>query len=276
MMNDLTLPNPVPEIPLTSPSPPEKRVWGGWATAGYGALVLIVFVIVQAVVAIVALLALALTRLNPSSGAPGQDIINTIMDLAKDHLGLLQSLATIFSGLAGIGLIIIFIKMRRRAGIGEYLGLHRVTFKSVLFGLGIVIAFIFLSSGLDTLMGQADNEQIMFDIYNTSIWPALFWIAVVVFAPLFEEVLFRGFLFEGFRQSRLGAVGAIVITAFVWSLIHSFQYNLYGVAWIFILGIGMGFVRLKTGSIWNTILMHATVNIVATLEIALNVNRLFH
>jgi membrane protease YdiL (CAAX protease family) len=53
----------------------------------------------------------------------------------------------------------------------------------------------------------------MIDYYNTSIWPALYWAVVGVFAPVFEECSFRGFLFKGFIISRLGVIGTIVVTS---------------------------------------------------------------
>ncbi len=224
-MNDITVINP--ELPIP---PTEKRVWGPWATAGFGAVVLVVFAIVQVVVVVISLFVIALTRFELFSNQQSGDVFNSIMDMLTGHLGLLQSIATIISGVIGIGLIFMFIRVRKRAGIAEYLGLNKITVRGFLLVVAIVIGFIVLSGGLNILLGKADNEQIMFDIYDTSVWPALFWIAVVVFAPAFEEIFFRGFLFEGFRQSRIGAIGAIGITALIWALMHSFQYSLYGLA----------------------------------------------
>lgn len=267
-MNDITVINP--ELPTP---PAEKRVWGGWATAGFGAVVLVVFTIVQVVVVIIGLIAIAFSRFELFSNQEYEDVFNSIMDMLTGHQGLLQSIATIISGVIGVGLIIIFIRVHKRAGIIEYLGLNKITVRGFLLVVAIYIGFMVLSGGLNILLGKTDNEQIMFDIYDTSVWPVLFWIAVVVFAPAFEEVFFRGFLFEGFRQSRLGAIGAIGITALIWALIHSFQYGLYSLAWILVLGIVMGIVRLKTKSLWSTIIMHVLVNVVATLEIALNLDR---
>jgi len=267
-MNDITVINP------GLPAPPvAKRFWGGWATAGYGAVILIVFAIVQVVVVILSLLVMVLTRLDLFTNPQHEDVYDSLMAMLTGHLGMLQSLATIISGVLGIGLIIMFIRARKGVGIAEYLGLRKITVRGFLIMVAIVIGFAVLSSGLNMLLGKTDNEQIMYDIYDTSVWPALFVIAVVVFAPAFEEIFFRGFLFEGFRQSRIGAIGAIAITAVIWALIHSFQYGLYSLAWILILGIVMGIVRLKTGSLWNTIFLHALVNAVATLEIALNLDR---
>lgn len=252
---------------------PEKRVWGAWATIGFGAAVLAVFVVVQVLVVIVAGVVMAFTQLQQTSGTPQFDqVLNKISDVLNANMGLLQSIATIASGIICTGLILLFIKARQRAGIAEYLGLKKINNKAALLALAVVIVFIVLSSLMYYTLGKSTSEGIVNNIYNTSIWAPLFWIAVVIFAPLFEEAFFRGFLFEGFRQSRLGAAGAILLTAFGWALLHSLQYNIYSIIWIFMLGIAMGIVRVRTGSIWSTFIMHALVNIVATAEVALKLS----
>ena len=269
MVNDVTAINP--ELP---PPVPEKRVWGGWATFGLGIVILMIYGIVQTVVALVGLVVLWLQRAS-FSGVPYDDLVNGVMDVFRGNMGLLQSLATIISGIAGIGLVALFIKARGRAGFAEYLGLRRFRAREMLLVFVIVIIFLALSAGLSFWTGADDQGNVMVDIYNSSVWPPLLWIAVVVFAPAFEEVFFRGFLFEGFRQSPVGSAGAIIFTSVAWALLHALQYGLVTLASIFILGVVMGVVRLKTKSLWNTIVMHALVNIVGMLEIALNIDKLF-
>ena len=88
-----------------------------------------------------------------------------------------------------------------------------------------------------------------------------------------EEILFRGFLFEGFRQSRIGVMGTIGLMAFVWALLH-LQYGVYDIATVFVLGLVLGIARFKTDSLWSPLLMHSFVNLIATLEVAINVNTL--
>jgi membrane protease YdiL (CAAX protease family) len=267
-MNDINALIPEIEKPVA-----EKRVWGFWATTGYGAVVMVAFIIIQVLVVLIYGFAIAFPQLQQTSGTLQLDeALNKVIDILNANMGLIQSIATIASGIICTGLIILFIKARKRAGIKEYLGLNKINWKAVLLALGVVIGFIVLSSVLLNMLGKSTNEGIETDIYTTSIWPPLFWIAVVIFAPLFEEALFRGFLFEGFRQSRLGPIGAILLTALGWALIHSLQYQIISIAWIFFLGIVMGIVRLKTRSIWSTFIMHALVNIIATAEVALKLS----
>jgi membrane protease YdiL (CAAX protease family) len=85
----------------------------------------------------------------------------------------------------------------------------------------------------------------MINIDATARFRPLLWFAIIVMAPLFEESLFRGFLIAGMQRSR---IGAILITAALWSLIH-LQYEAFYLVYIFIGGILLGIARVKTGSL---------------------------
>ena len=82
---------------------------------------------------------------------------------------------------------------------------------------------------------------------------------------MFEETFFRGFLFRGIQQTWMGNIGAILITALLWASIHM-QYDLYQIALIFVHGIVLGCVRVKSNSIVTTMFLHAMMNLVATVE----------
>jgi uncharacterized protein len=261
------LDNPVPAVTPPEQLVPEKRVWGAWPTIGYSAVILTAFFFAQFIV--VAISMAVIMAAQGTSLAPGNisDLMKTVSDALNSYLGLIQSISTIFSGIVGVFLIWVFIKARRRAGFGEYLGLHKISGRAVWLSVGVIILFLGLMTLIQTLTGAGAGDQITNDIYKTSVWPVLFGIAVIIFAPLFEEALFRGFLFEGLRQSRLGVFGAIAITSITWAALH-LQYNLFGMAYIFALGIAIGLIRWKTESIWSGLIMHALVNLIATVSVA--------
>jgi membrane protease YdiL (CAAX protease family) len=120
------------------------------------------------------------------------------------------------------------------------------------------------------LFHQRIVPPFMIEAYKTaSSLPALLF-AIVVVAPIFEEIFFRGFLFQGIRYSRLGPIGAIGITSLLWAVIH-LQYDIYGMATVFALGLLFGMARLKTDSIHLLMVMHSFVGLVATMETALYV-----
>jgi uncharacterized protein len=250
---------------------PEKRVWGAWPTVGFTLVILAVFFVAQGIVVMFPVIGSLIDQMGAGVAQP-DEIFELIMDELNAKLGLWQSIATIVSGIIGTALILVFIRARKGPGITEYLGLKKISIKAVLASIGITIAYLGLATLLETLLGVQNEETIINQIYDTSISPLLFWIAVIIFAPLFEEALFRGFMFEGLRRSWWGMYGAIMLTSFGWALLHGFQYPVGGIVYIFLLGIIMGIVRWKTNTIWSTFIMHAVVNLVATISLATGSN----
>ena len=254
----------LPLAPPTAPAPiiedPRKR-WGAWATLGFGTLIFLISSTIQAIVVIIFIANQILTdgNFNP----------NLIMNLMYN--GLMLSVATITSGIVGVGATYVFIKIRNQFSFKDYLELYPLKAKTVLWVLGAAAALIIASYFIEPNFDQSQNLNFTLETYKTAVWPPLFWIAVVVFAPLFEEILFRGFLFVGLRKSMIGAAGTIIVTSLLWAALHA-QYNVYGMVSIFILGILLGIVRLKTGSLWAPILFHALWNLVSIVITALYVN----
>jgi membrane protease YdiL (CAAX protease family) len=97
---------------------------------------------------------------------------------------------------------------------------------------------------------------------------ALFGVMAVTVAPLFEELLFRGF-FQPLLSRSLGVVAGILITALLFGLLHSNQYKFVWqyVAAISVVGAVLGTVRYRTGSIIPSTVMHAGFNLIASTEI---------
>ncbi|MCX7841935.1 MAG: CPBP family intramembrane metalloprotease [Clostridia bacterium] len=79
-------------------------------------------------------------------------------------------------------------------------------------------------------------------------------------AGICEEVLFRGVIQRGLE--RLGAVRAILLTAFLFGLMHVDFQKLLGT---FILGVLIGFIVYRTNSIYGGMLAHFTNNSIAVL-----------
>jgi len=110
--------------------------------------------------------------------------------------------------------------------------------------------------------------DVMVEMYKSTTFRPLFWLAIVVAAPLAEEPLFRGFMFRGMAESRLGVGGTIVLTSFLWSMLH-LQYDWYGIVSVFVIGLLLGWVRHRTGSLYAPMALHGFSNLVATVEAAM-------
>jgi membrane protease YdiL (CAAX protease family) len=242
----------------------ERQVWGPWATAGFGLIVGIVFILVQILVGIFFVAAKVVSDSK-------QDALRLAQDLGTN--GLFLAFATFATAIVCIGLVLLFIKLRKGFSTTEYLALDPISLKMLLGLLGISSGFILLSDGLTLLLGKPNIPQFMVDLYRTSLYPPLLGVALTLAAPAFEEIFFRGFLLEGLRRSRIGNTGAVVLTAFVWTAIH-LQYGFYELAIIFALGLLLAVARIKTGSLWSSFVMHAFSNLISMMETAIYVGPL--
>jgi membrane protease YdiL (CAAX protease family) len=258
--------DPVEEVELTgvtadaAPSGsvtsfPEPRPWGPWATLGWSAVCVVVMVVIQFVGLIVFVVA----------------------EFALEHRVTFESLvangnvvavATLASTPAVVGLVAVLVRIRR-CPIAEYLALVWPPARQLLSAIG-GMAIVLIATDLTSYsLGRPIVPPVMVNIYRTAWLPGLL-LALVVLAPAGEEVLFRGFLYKGLAASRAGPAVAIVVSAIGWALLH-IQYDWYGVVSIGAVGLYLGFVRYKTGSLPVTMLLHAIGNAVATAELAIQV-----
>ena len=103
-------------------------------------------------------------------------------------------------------------------------------------------------------------------------WLLWFTLAIVVVAPIAEEIVFRGFLYRGLaRPGR--EILAIVVIAAAWALLH-IQYDWIGMLQIFMLGLVLGWFRWASGSTTLSIVMHILINLEAVIETAIKVELL--
>ena len=91
------------------------------------------------------------------------------------------------------------------------------------------------------------------------------WLAIIVAAPVGEELLFRGFMFRGFVHEPRDALPGILVIALIWSMLHV-QYDWFGTAQVFVIGVLFGFVRWRTGSTTLVILLHMLLNLESVVE----------
>jgi len=88
---------------------------------------------------------------------------------------------------------------------------------------------------------------------------ALAFIALVILAPIAEELLFRGYLF-GKLRALSGFWPSAIITSLVFGIAHM-QWNV-GID-VFVLSIFLCYLREKSGSVWSGVLLHGFKNSIA-------------
>jgi uncharacterized protein len=88
-------------------------------------------------------------------------------------------------------------------------------------------------------------------------------IAVVIVAPIAEELFFRGFLHQAFRRWR-GPTQAMLLSSFVFALAHISPVIMPS---IFALGVILAYLFEKRGSVVATIAAHMSYNLIGFIII---------
>ena len=134
--------------------------------------------------------------------------------------------------------------------------------------------FLFLVIILDLLIGMTDPTWVTgIDIDSVDLTPSAFLfsaIASIIFAPILEELVFRGVLFNRLKI-RVGFVGAMLISSFLFAIGHDFG----GITSAFLFGICMCIIYLKTDNIFITMSIHFLNNVIATFLEVVNSDALF-
>jgi membrane protease YdiL (CAAX protease family) len=160
-----------------------------------------------------------------------------------------------------------------RLGLGGWIAVP-LAFLVVMYGVILAIVYLFdvdLAQYTPGANGESPDtgsaglvKEAMFDLANE---PRLFWIAipsVALGAPLVEEFMFRGPLFASLAQTRIGRWGAVLLSSAGWSLMHMTE-PLFSVALIFIMGLVLGAMLLRFGSLWVTMACHGAWNFIFAL-----------
>lgn len=162
-------------------------------------------------------------------------------------------------------MLCVFFKPATQSPIGlRFTGAkHLIASIGLLFATVIVSALFYylLSSLVGPLLGVVrQTAALATDAKRLQGQPTMAWVIAiprgVLLVPLFEEVFFRGLLLIWLRK-HLSEELAVVVMAGLFALEHgSFIVGPYA----FLLGLTMGYVRLRTDSTLNTWIMHSLHN----------------
>jgi uncharacterized protein len=236
------------DIPAETTAP--RSPWGLWATLGWVILALVSSQIIGAVVIIL---------LRPDAVIAGMDT------LMKD--GVVVSLSNVPANAVQIA-VLALASRRQGWSISEYLGLVRPATRDVAVALSILAVFLLGYDALTYALGRDIVTPFQVDTYrsarNAGMLPLL-WFALVIAAPVAEEIMFRGFLFRGWVRSERSAIPGILIISALFAAIHV-QYDWFGILQVFFIGLLLAIVRWRSGSTLLTILMHVLINFWATVQ----------
>lgn len=137
-------------------------------------------------------------------------------------------------------------------------------------GLGVVavaaLAAAFAASA--RFLGRDIVTPFQIEAYASApgaAWLIALFVAVVIAAPLGEEIMFRGFLYRGWVRPDRNPLIPIVSITVMWTALHV-QYDWFGMAQVFALGLLLGWMRWRSGSTALVVVLHALMNLESTVE----------
>lgn len=156
-----------------------------------------------------------------------------------------------------------FARTQTLAAFWKGFGLGQKPTNHVWFG--IVMVLIIRTSGHYMIVhhwGSGVHNYEIAEFRKTMGWERfLFLVPIVVFAPLFEEPVYRGFLYKAFR----GSFGIIVSMFFIMVWVCNTHWSQYSQSWIAgvditAFNIVLCYLRERSPSLWDCIICHFVFN----------------
>lgn len=141
----------------------------------------------------------------------------------------------------------------------ERLGLNRArVIPSVGWCLGGAVLIGALDYFLDPYLDPQTREAIELIAMGMHT-PVLFFVSVVLIAPILEELIFRGYAYSGWIKP-LGFWGTSLLSSLIFMACH-LQYGWTGLLSVFVVGWVLSAIRWRTGSIYPCIALHLLNNL---------------
>ncbi len=225
------------------------RIWGYWTTLGWS----IVAFLVGQFAGFGVLLWLR--------GGDWDSVLQTPFD------GVLVTIFVAIANPVTIAVLAVAVRIAH-SDLSDYFALKWPAARDLTLGIGTLVVLIAAGDALLYLSGRDVVTAFQVQSYTTAAaagWlPAMFAAAILI-APAGEEALFRGFLFRGWTRSPRAVWPAIILISILWAMLH-IQYDWAGVLQIFVIGLFLGWMRWRSGSLLLTFLLHALFNLEGTLE----------
>lgn len=189
-------------------------------------------------------------------------VIGGILNMSAGwDAGLVNALTYFLQMAFAISLVIVQRRVRKAPANAINLRAGRVNAPLILWGIllifvtGVVIEPL-LSIFPDKYLDQL-NQYI-----GTGGWSILM---TVVLAPVMEETLFRGII-QGSIYRRDGAVKSILLSALLFGVFHIIPQQVINA---FLVGIILGYIYFRTGSLLTVIILHALNNAISYILLEL-------
>lgn len=127
------------------------------------------------------------------------------------------------------------------------------------WGFGTAYHYIVSLFGPEALIPEQEYIE---ELFEEAPFNPLLYFDIVVITPIVEEILFRGFILAWLTLA-LGNLKGMIIASALFALVH---LDLDVMPPIFVSGMLIAWLYMRTGSLWPPIAMHALSNAVATVQ----------
>ncbi|HUT52916.1 MAG TPA: CPBP family intramembrane glutamic endopeptidase [bacterium] len=252
--------SPIPPpatLPPLAPPPRPPGPWGVWATLGW--MVLMIGSTVAASIA-------AIYPYLLWTGTPlGSARSRAVLDAAVKNGDFLWINYLVTIPVLGAVLVLALL-LRPQYPARLYLAFRNTGLKNWIIWPAALLVFSFGSDALLYYLHLNPVADWMTDVYDSARCFPCLMLAIILLAPLLEELVFRGFVFTGI-QARLGPFWAVALSALPWALMHvQYQAQWYFMLLILLIGILLGLARWRTNSLLIPLAMHILQNSLASVE----------
>jgi hypothetical protein len=122
--------------------------------------------------------------------------------------------------------------------------------------LDFIIGWLILIYAIFGLGADPSTFQSIIPLDGNFLSLVISLIAIAVFTPIIEELLFRGYVLDVLSEA-YGKWFSIIVSAILFGLIHVDPLRVFNA---FFGGVIYGYVRVQTNSLWPSIILHSLWN----------------
>lgn len=169
---------------------------------------------------------------------------------------------------------VLYLYLKKTQKTLSYFGVttFKVKYLALAFGYMLLyfVSFLAIASIVKAIFPSINQEQkqaIGFDAASSLVHYGLMFLLIVVFIPIKEELLFRGFLFTKLRERTPFLISALTVSI-VFGALHLELFGKNPLNWMaaidtFTLSLFLCRVKEKSRSLWPSVLLHMLKNGVA-------------
>ena len=125
---------------------------------------------------------------------------------------------------------------------------------SIIIMVGAII-IVFLTSFMGNSWENDKTDAMQQNVTFVTVFIAL--ISAAIISPIYEEIFYRGFLYRWLR-TRIGFIGAILLSSTIFTIVHIPTYNAMPVNFFSAIIYALAYER--TNSVWPAVIIHGLTN----------------